>query len=85
MVGVDVQRHFEIGLEMRLKVRDLQASAEREMRKAGTSPSTWQDEDLERAIRENGQVQIKVTVRGSRKMGGLTANAKGEVTDVQTY
>lgn len=85
VVGVDVQRHFDSTLEMRVKVNELRANAEREMQQAGTSPSTWKDEDLERAVRENGQVQIKVTVRGARKMGGLTANAKGEVTDVQTY
>ncbi len=87
IVGIDVQRHFDVGLEMRMKARDMRADLDRRLEQSGAAPTDggWKDESLDRAIRENGQVQIKITVRGSRRMGGLTANAQGEVTDVQTY
>ncbi len=85
VVGIDVQRHFDPTLEIRAKANQMREKMERDMREAGASASTWKDDDLDQAIRENGQVRIQITVRGDRKMGGLTANAQGEVTDVKTY
>lgn len=34
---------------------------------------------------EQGAIQIKITVHGARKMGGLYASASGEVKEVRTY
>lgn len=86
VVGVDVQRHFETGIEVRIAAAKSRERMERELAASGSGPAnTWKDTALERDLRDHGQIRIKITIRGSRKMGGVTADASGEVIEVETY